>query len=49
MGKLEDGTIFEKKGHDGEELFEFTTDEGLIILSTKLLFRSLDLGTSENY
>ena len=29
IGKLQDGTIFLKKGHgDGEELFEFKTDEG---------------------
>lgn len=29
VAKLEDGTIFDKKGHDGEELFEFVTDEGV--------------------
>lgn len=30
-GKLEDGTVFLKKGHDdGEEMFEFKTDEGSI-------------------
>lgn len=29
IGKLQDGTIFIKKGHDGEDdLFEFKTDEG---------------------
>lgn len=31
IGKLQDGTIFIKKGHNGEnedELFEFKTDEG---------------------
>ena len=29
IGKLQDGTIFLKKGHDDEgELFEFKTDEG---------------------
>lgn len=28
IGKLEDGTVFVKKGHDGEEPFEFKTDEG---------------------
>lgn len=27
IGKLQDGTIFVKKGHD-EELFEFKIDEG---------------------
>ena len=30
IGKLQDGTIFFKKGHeDGGELFEFKTDEGM--------------------
>jgi len=29
IGKLQDGTAFLSKGHDGEEkLFEFKTDEG---------------------
>lgn len=29
IGKLQDGTEFLKKGHaEGEELFEFKTDEG---------------------
>lgn len=29
IGKLQDGTVFLKKGHDDEgELFEFKTDEG---------------------
>lgn len=29
IGKLENGTVFIKKGHgEGEELFEFKTDEG---------------------
>lgn len=29
IGKLQDGTLFLKKGHDSEgELFEFKTDEG---------------------
>lgn len=29
IGKLQDGTMFLKKGHDIEdELFEFKTDEG---------------------
>lgn len=28
VAKLEDGTMFEKKGQDEEELFQFTTDEG---------------------
>lgn len=28
VAKLENGTIFEKKGHD-EELFQFVTDEGM--------------------
>lgn len=32
VGKLLDGTVFTKKGHDGENedgLFEFKTDEGM--------------------
>ena len=28
MAQLEDGTIFEKKGIDGEQPLEFITDEG---------------------
>lgn len=29
IGKLQDGTVFLKKGNgDGEELFEFKTDDG---------------------
>ena len=28
IGKLQDGTIFLKKGHDEEPPFEFKTDEG---------------------
>lgn len=28
IGKLQDGTIFVKKGHDEEEPFEWKTDEG---------------------
>ena len=29
IGKLQDGTVFLKKGYDdGDELFEFKTDEG---------------------
>lgn len=31
IGKLEDGTVFIKKGHDGEEPFEFKTDEEQVI------------------
>lgn len=32
IGKLQDGTVFLKKGHDdGEELFEFKTDEEQVI------------------
>lgn len=31
IGKLEDGTMFVKKGHDGEEPFEFKTDEEQVI------------------
>ncbi|KAH7529536.1 hypothetical protein ACOSP7_003332 [Xanthoceras sorbifolium] len=32
IGKLQDGTVFIKKGHgEGEELFEFKTDEGQVI------------------
>jgi FK506-binding protein 4/5 len=31
IGKLEDGTIFVKKGHEEEPPFEFKIDEGNII------------------
>ncbi|KAG1331543.1 Peptidylprolyl isomerase [Cocos nucifera] len=31
IGKLEDGTVFLKKGHDEEEPFEFKTDEEQVI------------------
>lgn len=31
IGKLQDGTIFIKKGHDDAELFEFKTDEEQVI------------------
>ncbi|XP_024404088.1 peptidyl-prolyl cis-trans isomerase FKBP62 isoform X2 [Physcomitrium patens] len=31
VAKLENGTIFEKNGQDGEELFQFVTDEGQVI------------------
>lgn len=31
IGKLDDGTMFVKKGHDGEEPFEFKTDEDQVI------------------
>nr|CAB3484222.1 unnamed protein product [Digitaria exilis] len=31
IGKLEDGIVFVKKGHDGEEPFEFKTDEEQVI------------------
>ncbi|OAY80936.1 Peptidyl-prolyl cis-trans isomerase FKBP62 [Ananas comosus] len=31
IGKLEDGTVFGKKGHDGEEPCEFKTDEEQVV------------------
>ncbi|XP_021907399.1 peptidyl-prolyl cis-trans isomerase FKBP62-like [Carica papaya] len=31
MGKLQDGTVFLKKGHDEDELFEFKTEEEQVI------------------
>lgn len=42
LGKLQDGTVFAKKGHgDGEDdLFEFKTDEGTF---THLNFRSVSV------
>lgn len=41
IGKLQDGTIFVKKGHDEQEPFEFKTAEGIIIiLSFFFLFGS---------
>jgi hypothetical protein len=49
-GKLQDGTVFLKKGHgdDEAELFEFTTDEGnffrrnVFTLSNKFVFVPTD-------
>ncbi|ESW27140.1 hypothetical protein PHAVU_003G177200 [Phaseolus vulgaris] len=33
IGKLQDGTLFLKKGHDDEgELFEFKTDKAILIM-----------------
>lgn len=34
IGKLQDGTVFVKKGYDEEEPFEFKTDEGVICTLT---------------
>ncbi|KAM3366962.1 hypothetical protein ACQJBY_015945 [Aegilops geniculata] len=31
IGKLDDGTVFTKKGHEGDEPFEFKTDEEQVI------------------
>lgn len=31
IGKLKDGTVFDRRGHDGEEPFEFTIDEEHVI------------------
>jgi len=33
VGKLEDGTLFLKKGHEGDEPLEFKTDEGNMLSS----------------
>lgn len=41
VGKLEDGTVFLKKGHDGDEPLEFKTDEGnlfFIFYCRKIMF-----------
>lgn len=35
VAKLENGTIFEKNGQDGEELFQFVTDEGVYLTPCK--------------
>lgn len=43
VGKLLDGTVFTKKGHDGENedsLFEFKTDEGMAQNTSLQLQRS---------
>ena len=32
IGKLQDGTVFMKKGHDEQEPLEFKTDEGIFSL-----------------
>ena len=41
IGKLQDGTVFLKKGHE-EELFEFKTDEGNL-KSASVFFLSSDI------
>lgn len=43
IGKLQDGTVFLKKGHDGdEEPFEFQTDEGTkLCISVELVLAGL--------
>jgi hypothetical protein len=41
VGKLEDGTLFLKKGHEGDEPLEFKTDEGNMlssVIAEKLCF-----------
>lgn len=41
IGKLQDGTVFLKKGHDGDEQpFEFQTDEG------SKLYLGIEFGSS---
>ncbi|KAI8026438.1 Kinesin-like protein KIN-14R [Camellia lanceoleosa] len=45
IGKLEDGTIFLKKGHDNDkELFKFKTDEALLTVAPEYAF-----GSSESH
>lgn len=34
-GKLQDGTVFFKKGHDGDQPFEFRIDEGTLNIGFK--------------
>ena len=44
IGKLQDGTVFIKKGYDDEQPFEFKIDEGmLMIVLTSPLARALGL------
>lgn len=44
IGKLQDGTVFLKKGHgENEELFEFKTDEGNYTLPNFLNIFPLDV------
>lgn len=31
IGKLQDGTVFDQRGHEGDEPLEFMVDEGCII------------------
>lgn len=45
IGKLQDGTVFFKKGHDEEELFEFRTDEGNMKFA--IVLPRFSLGTLE--
>jgi len=44
VGKLEDGTVFVKKGHDGEEPFEFKTDEEQVIEGLDITVVSMKKG-----
>lgn len=41
IGKLQDGTVFLKKGHDDEQPFEFKIDEGTLNNCSNFLNRLL--------
>lgn len=38
VGKLQDGTVFTKKGHNDEQPFEFKIDEGMLDTCLKWFF-----------
>ena len=38
IGKLQDGTVFIKKGHDGVDPFDFKADEGIQIIKSFVCF-----------
>lgn len=44
VGKLEDGTVFEQRGHGGEDPFEFIIDEGHVIDGLEECVMTMDVG-----
>lgn len=41
IGKLQDGTVFLKKGHDDDQPFEFRIDEGTLNIGFEVLAYNL--------
>lgn len=48
IGKLQDGTVFLKKGHDDDQPFEFKIDEGTLNNGFNFNFLTLILGYCSN-